>query len=108
MPEQQSPEPGCYVDSHWGQYAAARAIEVAVDNGWHDDEATDLAARHLASAGPSSEPGLNDDEFERMMEACSDAENWLNDHHAAEGYAWGWNDGDFGFYALEDEGEVGW
>lgn len=97
------PEPGCYVDSHWGQYATARAVQVALEQGWDDSEARDLAARHLAAMGPSTEPGLNEDEFERLVQACDDAEAWLNDQPRPDGHYWGWNDGDFGLYALEPD-----
>ena len=102
MPESQLPEPGCYVDSHWGQYAVARAIEVAAELGWEDAEASELAARHLAAMGPSEAPGLDADEFERLMDAADEAEEWLNDNRASEDHAWGWNDGDFGLYERDD------
>ena len=107
------PEPGCYVDSHWGQYAIARVVEIAVELGRQCelDEAgrcqlcadEKLAERHLAAMGPSTEPGLDGDEFEQLVEAADSAEAWLNDHRAPEGYSWEWNDGDFGLYANEDE-----
>jgi len=97
------PKPGCYVDSHWGQYAIARAIEVATELGWEDAEASELAARHLASMGPSTAPGLDVDEFERLVHACDEAEAWLNDNRAPLGYGWEWNDGDFGMYPESDD-----
>lgn len=96
-------EPGCYVDSHWGQYAIARAVQVAVELGWKDDEASDLAARHLAAMGPSTAPGLDGDEFERLVGAADDAEGWLNDHRVLAGHTWGWYEGDFGLYPDEEE-----
>lgn len=98
-----TPDPGCYVDGHWGQYGIARAVQVAQEFGWEDEEARDLAARHLAAMGPSTEPGLDEDEWERLVGAADDAEAWLNDNVKLEGYAWEWNDGEFGLYALEDE-----
>lgn len=98
-----APEPGCYVDSHWGQYAVARAIQVAGDFGWDDAEARDLASRHLAAQGPKTGEPLNVDEFERLIDAADDAEAWLNDHATVAGHAWGWNDGDFGLYELESD-----
>lgn len=96
------PEPGCYVDSHWGQYAIARAIEVAVSFGWEDEEAQSLADRHLQAFGPEGGPPLVGDEFERLVDAADDAESWLNENHLRDGYSWGWYDGDFGLYELEE------
>ena len=40
-----------------------------------------------------------------LVEASDDAEAWLNDNATIEGYAWSWNDGDFGLYELEDDDE---
>jgi hypothetical protein len=102
MPAANMPEPGCYVDSHYGQYAVARAIQVAGEFGWKDGEAAELAARHLACMGPSNAEPLDVDEFERLTDACDDAEEWLNDNVSVSGHAWGWHDGDFGLWALED------
>jgi len=98
-----TPEPGCYVDGHWGQYATARMVQIAADFGFRDEQASDLASRHLAAMGPSTAPGLSEDEFERLVDAADDAENWLNDNAPVEGFAWGWNDGEFGLYELEDD-----
>ncbi len=98
-----TPEPGCYVDSHWGQYAVARMVQVAAELGWEDEQASDLARRHLAAMGPSSEPGLVGDEFEELMGACDDAEDWLNHHATVAGHSWGWYEGDFGLYPNEEE-----
>lgn len=103
MPASNVPESGCYVDSHYGQYAVARAIQVAEGFGWDDAEARDLASRHLACMGPSNAEPLDVDEFERLMSAADDAEAWLNDHIVLAGHAWGWNDGDFGLYPLEED-----
>lgn len=98
------PEPGCYVDSHWGQFAMARAVQIAVEFGWDDAEGRDLAGRHLSAAGPSDAPGLTGDEFERLVFICDECEDWLNEYRTLDGYYWCWNDGDFGLYKLEDEG----
>lgn len=97
------PLPGCYVDGHWGQYAIARAVQIAGEFGWKDEQASDLATRHLASMGPSTEPGLTDDEYAMLVDAADDAEAWLNDNVTVSGYSWQWNDGEFGLYANEEE-----
>lgn len=86
---------GCWVDGHWGQYGAARVIEIAIAHGWDDAEADDLATRHMASIGPSDADGLSDDEFEPYIDAAADAEAWLNENVAPEGYSFGWHNGEF-------------
>lgn len=91
---------GCWVDGHWGQYGAARVVDLAITHGWNNAEANDLAARHLASMGSSSAPGLTDDEWERLIDAADAAECWLNDHAAPAGHSFGWHDGEF-FLASE-------
>lgn len=35
-------------------------------------------------------------------DASDDAEDWLNEHRAVSGHAWGWNDGEFGLYPDND------
>ena len=96
---------GCWVDGHWGQYGAARVIEIARDFGWDDAEAIDLATRHLASMGPSTAEGLGEDEFETYVSASDDAETWLNEHAAPDGYSFGWHDGEFFLWSEADWSE---
>lgn len=86
---------GCYVDSHWGQYAVAHMVARATEWGWHDAELEDIADRHLASISPSDAPGITDDEHEALSDASDSVEQWLNDHVAPEGYSFGWHDGEF-------------
>lgn len=86
---------GCYVDGHWGQFAVAHMIQRAEEFGYENSVVTDLAARHLASIGPSDEPGITDDEHEILSDASDDAENWLNENVAPEGHSFGWFEGEF-------------
>lgn len=86
---------GCWIDGWWGQYGAARLVELALGCGWVDAEAADLSARHLATMGPSDAEALTDDEHETLMDAADDAEAWLSAHVAPEGYSFGWADGEF-------------
>ena len=86
---------GCYVDGHWGQYAVAHMIERATEFGWSDDELEDIAARHIASIGPSTSEPITDDEHEALSDASDEVEAWLNEHAAPEGYSFGWSDGEF-------------
>jgi hypothetical protein len=86
---------GCYVDGQWGQYAVAHMIERATEFGFTDDALEDIAARHLATIGPSDAPYITDDEHDVMIDGSDDAEAWLNEHAAPEGYSFGWLDGEF-------------
>lgn len=96
----QRPDVGCLIDGRWGQYAGARLVQIADEYGWHDTQAIDLATRHLAAMGASDAPGLSDDEYEALSDATDDAERWLNEHVAADGFAFGWYDGEL-FYQSE-------
>ncbi len=95
-------ETGCYIDGHWGQYGTARIIEIAHDFGWVDVEASELAAKHLASMGPSTSPDLTDDEHDRLIDAADDAEAWLNDNAADDEHYWGWHDGELFYNHISD------
>lgn len=92
---------GCYVDSHWGQYATAHMIERATEFGFTNPELEDIAARHLASIGPSDAPGITDDEHEILSGASDEAENWLNENAAPDGYSFGWWEGEFYLWPTE-------
>lgn len=93
---------GCYVDGHWGQFGSAHLIERATEFGYDDQQAIELARRHLAMIGPgggrNDEPerdALDENEHEALIEAASDVEDWLNEHVAPEGYQFGWYEGEF-------------
>jgi hypothetical protein len=104
---------GCYVEGHWGQYAVAHMVQRAEEYGYasdrtaslkeraHREDIADLAARKLATMGPSGAPSLTDDEHEALSDASDSVEAWLNDNVAPDGYAFGWLDGEF--YLWSDE-----
>ena len=96
-----TPDVGCYVDGHWGQYGIARVIIIAKDYGWDDDDAIKIAEKHLASMGPSTNPSLDDDEWELLSDATQAAEDWLNDNVSDNNHSWGWNDGEFFYQSTE-------
>jgi hypothetical protein len=101
-PERLRPsDAGCYVDGHWGIYGIAHMVQRAEEFGYPDAEVIDLADRHLASMGPSPEPGLSDDEYWALSEASDEVENWLNDNIAPEGYSFGWWEGEFFLWSEE-------
>jgi hypothetical protein len=86
---------GCWIDGHWGQYGVSRMVDIATDYGYSDTEVIDLASRKMASMGPSTAPGLTDDDEESLSDAADSAESWLNDNVAPEGFSFGWFDGEF-------------
>lgn len=92
---------GCLIDGHWGQYATARMIVVATDYGYSDAEVIDIATRHLAAMGPSTAPAIADDEYAALAELSDEAEAWLNENAAPEGYEFGWYDGEFFFQSVD-------
>jgi hypothetical protein len=101
---------GCFVSSRWGHYAVARAVECAQEFGYGTAEHANaagrpdleeqqalirLAGRHLRSMSSDGDDGLTGDEWETLMAAADDVENWLTEHAAPEGYSFGWSDGEF-------------
>lgn len=91
---------GCWIEGHWGQYGMARLIEIAGEYGYNHPSDNSDAASVLASMGPS-EHEATDIEWEQVLEAADDAEAWLNENVAPEGYSFGWYDGEF--YLWSDE-----
>jgi hypothetical protein len=92
--------PGCYVEGSWGQYGTGRMIQIAVDLGYEvppDDkpyfEAELKATQYGREANESA------DQQEIILSLADLAEKWLNDN-APEGFAWGWEDGEFFFQSL--------
>lgn len=107
---------GCYVDGHWGQYGVAHMINRAEEFGYAEPEVTALADKHMASMGPSGGEDLTFDEHEALSDASEEAENWLNENVAPEGYSFGWSEGEFNLWSnkewedpfgLESEAEAG-
>lgn len=90
---------GCYVDGRWGQYGTAHMIERAQEFGYSESEVIELAARHLASMGPSTSEGLTTDEYWLLADLGNNVEAWLNENVAPEGYSFGWYEGEFYLWA---------
>jgi hypothetical protein len=84
---------GCWVAGHHGHYASAIVIETALNYGWHDTQAAEIAARY---------PELTEHEQDVLNDVVNDAEQWLNEHIAPEGYSFGWHDGEFFLWTTEE------
>jgi hypothetical protein len=101
---------GCYLDNHRGHYIGRDMIELAIGYGFIVDELVQFVLNEY-------DAHHEDDSYphESLHELMQEAEDWLNSGRAdrvpgqnfppiiPEGYAWGWNDGDFGLYADESE-----
>lgn len=91
-------EPGCYIDSHHGHYATPMVIQLANGFGFHFD---DLVGYALANYDEHS----HEEDFpnEALMEVSEEATDWLNANRPVDGHWWGWNEGDFGLYPIEED-----
>lgn len=74
---------GCWVDGHWGWKAPLRVIQIAYDFGYS---------------------GLMFDveNLDDMWDAAEEAEDWLNENIAPEGYSFGWFDGEFFLWSWDE------
>jgi hypothetical protein len=118
-------ELGVYVDGSWGQYGVARAILLAHSLGWKPMDHREVYANALTklhAGGSETLETVNDarahadlraitsvydeidyDVLDTDLEfAHDDAVDWLN-MEAPDGRYWGWEDGDFGLWIVEDD-----
>lgn len=90
-PEQAAQVVGCWWEGHQGHYIGKYVVEEALGRGWHaEDEST---IREMVEVYPN----LTNDQYVIWDEVVNDAEQWLNDAVAPEGYSFGWHDGEFFF-----------
>lgn len=85
---------GCWIDGHWGHYTGARLIQIAVANGWGDTQALAVADRYM-DGKPQLDSFGEDLEWEYLWDAVDEAEVFLNEQIAPDGYSFGWFDGEF-------------
>ena len=112
IPQQDTPmnpyttaAPGCYVDGWWGIYAPARATLIARELGAPvTSNAFAIAAQELASSPDHTnpEPTITLDQCDEMIEALEQAEAWLNQNRSAPDHYWGWHEGDWGHWPIDD------
>lgn len=89
---------GCWIDSHHGQYATPMMLRIATERGWQGLNEAETAGMlaWLNSSNPYDDAeALSDEMFSRLLDAAEDAEQWLNDNVAPDGYSFGWHEGDF-------------
>lgn len=85
---------GCWIDGHWGHYSGARLIQIATSAGWDDTDAFAAAERYMKNEPELDEDGV-DLQYEHIWDAADEAEVWMNEHIAPEGYSFGWHDGEY-------------
>lgn len=84
-------EAGCWVPGLVGRYGSQEVISIAVNCGWDDED----AQRILDSDD-------NEAIWDAVIDVADDAEIWLNEHVAPEGYYFGWYDGEFWLWSEGD------
>src|ERR1700745_779932 len=95
-------EAGCWIDGHTGHYGSARLILIATGLGWQDEEALNAAIEYYANWGIVDADWDIDPNY--IHDAADDAERWMNDNIAPEGYCFVCEDGEFFLFPF-DEGE---
>ncbi len=92
---------GCWLEGSRGWHASATLVRIAHDYGM-TLTADDVAILDSYESGLVEKVGLSTGETVDPTECVTgqgdladQAEEWLNDHVAPEGYSFGWNDGEF-------------
>ena len=82
---------GCYFDGAFGfEHNARRLIDFATEHGYRE-----------------SKPSEFYDEFEYLSYNAEDAENYLNEHTTRpDNTHWSWENGDFGLWQYDEDGEL--
>ena len=91
---------GCWLEGHRGWTAIPALVRIAEGYGMvlsSDDAAI------VSRVGGGDDSG---DDWECMHDIADDAEQWLTEHVAPEGYSFGWHDGEFFLWLDEDWQEV--
>ena len=107
-------DPGCWVNSAWGQYGPEQLADRADEFGWQPATCLDdprqlrVILDHIDETGytrniDSDAVGIQISFQECVIDAMDAIEHWLNEG-TADGYAWGWDDGEF-FLRSTDEWE---
>lgn len=77
---------GCYVDGCNGIYVGNKIQHIALSHGWKGEPALDVYR-----------------DYENYDEATEEAIDFMNKSFGVDGAFWGWNDGDFGLYLIDEE-----
>lgn len=110
------PSTGCWIDGHWGHYGVARLVDIAQDYGMEIsglDESALWAYRNNEDEFQDEQTGEYHNAADWMLMQgglADEAEDWMNNNVAYEGFSFGWNDGEFFYMGNEwwdDQDEAG-
>lgn len=106
-------ETGCYLDNHRGHYIIRDTIELAAHWGFIVGPFERFALDHYDDLGHEE-----DYPQECLIELCDEAVAWLNAGReermpgqnfppiVPDGFHWSFEDGDFGLWQYDEDGEV--
>ena len=89
---------GCWIDGHWGQYAAVRLCELATAHGG--------PAFLSYGVGEAMDSPVDARDHDGEMWAADDALSWMNDHVAPQGFYFDWCEGELFLWSDDDWAEV--
>ena len=107
-----SSKQGCWLEGSRGWTAIGALVNIAVANGMSlDADGQTIVDAYLSQADTvtlSDGKVLDDDRIAEIVreDLAGDAETYLNEHVAPEGWAFGWHDGEFFFWPESDWSEV--
>lgn len=98
---------GCVIDDNWGPYGVARLVDIAQDLGMEISGLDESAVR----AYRNNEEDFQDEETGEFHSSSDwlfmqgglgdEAEEWLNENIAQEGFSFGWFDSGFFYMSTE-------
>lgn len=94
---------GCWIAGHLGHYGILRVVEIAAEHGMgvSADDARAMTAYREGNLVTDANGGLID-QYEIVVDLSDEAERWLNDNVAPEGFTFGWHDGEFYLWSDDD------
>lgn len=95
---------GCFIDGHNGVHGHKMLVDLAIDAGFIVTTG-EYAAVGRYDSGEFMDEGDNAPEI--MSDVMEDAEGFLNEHAVADGFSFGWSDGEF-FLAPDHGDETAW
>lgn len=88
---------GCWIDGQWGHYAPVRLVTIAKDSGFRVTHEEQRAIDAYLNGA---------DESEMITYLADQAEAWMNENVAPEGWMFDWIDGEFFFFEQYDYRDV--
>jgi hypothetical protein len=86
------PVAGCWIDGTWGWRGIIRVIEIAEEHGMT------LTEQQRSVVNDADRDGV----YEEIVGLADEAEEWLNEQIAPEGWSFGWHDGELFLWSDAD------